>query len=132
MDVVAAFLQSEVEEDVFVRQAPGYEILDTETGRPLVMKLKKSIYGLRQSPRKWGTTFAKGIAEIGFIALKSDPCMYMYGSGPTHAILCMHVDDCTLAGKTPSVVKHLKEQLANKFKMTDGGPAILLLGMKIS
>ena len=132
MDVVTAFLQSQVEEDVFVRQAKGYEIVDEITGRPLVMKLKKSLYGLRQSPRNWGTAFAKGIAEIGFVALRSDPCMYVYGSGPTHTILCVYVDDCTLAGKTPSVVKDLKEQLSNKFRMTDGGPAELLLGMEIS
>ena len=132
MDVVTAFLQSQVEEDVYVRQAKGYEILDEDTGLPMVMKLKKSLYGLRQSPRNWGNAFAKGIAEIGFVATRSDPCMYVYGSGPTHTILCVYVDDCTLAGKTPSVVQDLKKQLSDKFRMTDGGPATLLLGMEIS
>ena len=44
----------------------------------------------------------------------------------------MYVDDCTLAGKTPSVVEDLKNQLSNKFRMTDGGPGTLLLGMEIS
>lgn len=47
-------------------------------------------------------------------------------------ILCVYVDDCTLAGKTPSVLQDLKEQLSNKFRMTDGRPAELLLGMEIS
>ena len=115
-----------------MRQAKGYEILDEKTGKPLVMKLRKSLYGLRQSPRNWGNAFAKGIADIGFVALKSDPCMYVYGSGPTHAILCVYVDDCTIAGKTRSVVQDLKDKLASKFKMTDGGPAKLLLGMQIA
>ena len=60
-------------------------------------------------------------------------CKYVYGSGPTYALLlCVDVDDCTLAGKTPSVVEDLKNQLSNKFRMTDGGPATLLLGMEIS
>ena len=49
-----------------------------------------------------------------------------------YALLCVYVDDCTLAGKTPSVVEDLKNQLSsNKFRMTDGGPATLLLGMEI-
>ena len=113
---------------MFARQQ-DYVIKDETTGIPLVMKLKKSLYGLRQSPRNFGNTFPKGIKEIGFVALRSDPCMYVYGSGPTYALLCVYVDDCTLAGKTPSVVEDLKNQLSNKFRMTDGGPATLLLGM---
>ena len=132
MDVVTAFLQSKMEEEVYVRQAKGYEIMDQETGLPLVMKLKKSLYGLKQSPRNWGNAFANGIREIGFRPLRSDPCLYYYGSGDTYAILGVYVDDCSLAGKTPSVVKDLKKQLSNKFRMTDGGPATLLLGMEIS
>ena len=51
MDVVTAFLQTKVEEEAYVRQATGYVIKDETTGVPLVMKLKKSLYGLRQSPR---------------------------------------------------------------------------------
>ena len=121
-----------MEEEVFVKQAKGYEILDEHTGLPLVMKLKKSLYGLRQSPRNFGNTFAEGIKGIVFTPLLSDPCLYVYGSGPTYAMLCVYVDDCTIAGKTPSVVKDLKKKLSDKFRTTDGGPATRLLGMEIS
>ena len=51
LDVQVTFLNADVEEDVFVKMAPGYEIND-EIGVPLVMKLKKSLYGLQQSPTK--------------------------------------------------------------------------------
>ncbi|CAB1119606.1 unnamed protein product [Ectocarpus sp. CCAP 1310/34] len=132
MGVVTAFLQSNVEAEVYVRQAKGYEIMDEVTGLPLVMKLKKSLYGLKQSPRNFGNAVAKGIKDIGFTALLSDPCVCVYGAGPTYAILCVYVDNCTLAGTTPSVVQDMKKQLSNKFKMTDGGPAELLLGMEIA
>ena len=53
LDVVTAFLQSRMTEDVYVKQAPGFEIIEHGTGKPLVMRLKKSLYGLRQSPRNW-------------------------------------------------------------------------------
>ena len=46
LDVQTAFLNVDVEEDVFVKMAPGYET-NEEAGVPLVMKLKKSLYGLR-------------------------------------------------------------------------------------
>ena len=93
MDVVPALLPGKVEEEVYVRQATGSTIKDDTTGVPVVMKLKKSLYGLRQSPRNFGNTFAKGIKVIGVAALRSDPCM----------------DDGTLAGKTPSVVEDSEE-----------------------
>ena len=51
LDVQAKCLNADVEEDVFVKMAPGYET-NNEIGVPLVMKLKKSLYGLRQSPTK--------------------------------------------------------------------------------
>lgn len=72
----------------------GCEIKDEPTGLPLVMKLKKSLYGPRQGPRDCGNTFAKGFKEIRFIAL-----------GATHAYICavldrqrhccVYVDGCT-------------------------------------
>ncbi|CAB1119561.1 unnamed protein product [Ectocarpus sp. CCAP 1310/34] len=67
MKVVTAFLQSNVEGEVYVRQAKRYEITDEVTGLPLVMELKKSSYGLKQSPRNFGNAFAKRIEEIGLL-----------------------------------------------------------------
>ena len=69
LDVQTAFLNADVEEDVFVKMAPGYEIND-EAGVPLVMKLKKSLYGLRQSPKNWFSTLDVELAVIGFRPLK--------------------------------------------------------------
>eukprot|EP00903_Cladosiphon_okamuranus_P022099 g20321.t1 len=58
MDVKTAFLNAPVEEDVWVYQAPGFEENDPVTGKTQVLKLRKSLYGLRQSPRIWKATFA--------------------------------------------------------------------------
>ena len=49
LGVQTLLLDADVDGDVFVKMAPGYEIVDI-SGVPLVMKLKKSLYGLRQSP----------------------------------------------------------------------------------
>ena len=50
LDVQTAFLNADVEEEVFVKMDPGYE-RSNGSEVPLVVKLKKSLYGLRQSPK---------------------------------------------------------------------------------
>ena len=50
LDVQRAFLKADVEEEVYLKMAPGYETCD-KSGVPLVIKLKKGLYGLRQSPK---------------------------------------------------------------------------------
>ena len=55
LDVQTAFLQSEMKEEVYVKQPVGFEKLDLN-GQPFVCKLKKSLCGLKQSPRNWHGT----------------------------------------------------------------------------
>ena len=74
LDVQTAFLNADVEEDVFVKMAPSYETND-EAGFPLVMKLGKSLNGPRQSPKNWFSTIDVELAVIGFRTLKSDSCV---------------------------------------------------------
>ncbi|CAM9766892.1 unnamed protein product, partial [Sphacelaria rigidula] len=50
---------------------------DPATGFPLVMKRRRSMYGLRQSPQTWQVTMDKYPGRIEFVALKSDPCVYI-------------------------------------------------------
>ena len=63
LDVQTAFLNAGVEEDVLVKMVPGYETND-EAGVPLVMKLKKNLYGLRQSPKYWFGTMDVKLAVM--------------------------------------------------------------------
>ena len=51
LEVQTAFLNADVGGEVCVKIVPGYE-RSNESGVPLVMKLKKILYGLRQSPKK--------------------------------------------------------------------------------
>ena len=131
LDVKTAFLNAPVDEDVWVYQAPGFEDNHPVTGKPQVLKLRKSLYGLRQSPRNWNNTFACAIESIGFKSIYSDPCVYVYGSGKEYVVLSIYVDDVLLLGVDPSVVKNIREQLMNKFSMTNLGSASLVLGMEI-
>ena len=81
LDVKSAFLQSKIDEEVFVKQAPGYGKLEAATGIPMVMKLEQAVYGLRTASRVWHHTLDKALKTIGFTSTKSDPCLYMYEMG---------------------------------------------------
>ena len=52
MDVSTAFLYADIQEEVFVEQAPGFVVKDKDRGE-LVMQLEKSLYGLAQRPGNW-------------------------------------------------------------------------------
>lgn len=61
MDVATAFLYGDLEEEVYMSILPGYclpvEFADYNSSIPLVCKLIKLLYGLKQSPRKWFIKF---------------------------------------------------------------------------
>ena len=81
LDVKSAFLHSKIDEEVFVKQDPGYGILEAATGIPMVMKLKQAVYGLRTASRVWHLALDKALKTIGFTSTKNDPCLHIYEMG---------------------------------------------------
>ena len=130
-DVQTAFLNAEVQEEVNVRTPPGYESPDATTGRPNVMKLKKSLYGLRRSPHNWFNTIDDSLRDMGFTATAPDPCVYIFGSDDNLSILTMYVDNLLLLGGDTPLLKDFKIQLMGRFAMTDKGGVPMVLGMQI-
>jgi len=73
LDVKTAFLQGNLEEDIFMMQPQGYIMLIKEQ---LVCKLKKSHYDLKQALRQWYLKFEKVMVSSGFTRLHVDHCFY--------------------------------------------------------
>ena len=73
MDVTTAFLNGELKEEVYMRQ-PEPEGFAAKGKEDLVCKLKKSIYGLKQSPRCWNSALDNYLKELGFSQVSGDPC----------------------------------------------------------
>ena len=78
MDVKTAFLNRELEEEVYMKQLEGFSSSD---GDHLVCKLKKSIYGLKQVSLQWYLKFHKTISSFGFEENIMDQCIYQKVSG---------------------------------------------------
>ena len=131
MDVQTAFLNGVLSETVYTFQAPGFEKIDSKTGRKLIWKLRRSLYGLRQSPSVWNATIDKDLRAKGFTPTASDPCVYTKGSGSSYCMLTLFVDDILLTGPSLDVLQQARDDLQQSFAIADLGDATQILGIEI-
>ncbi|RVW46520.1 Retrovirus-related Pol polyprotein from transposon RE1 [Vitis vinifera] len=129
-DIKNAFLNGELEEEVFMMLPPGFCKEEEETR---VCKLKKSLYGLKQSPRAWFDRFAKVIKNQGYQQGQSDHTMFFKQSNDGRmTILIVYVDDIILTGDDTGEVERLKKVLATEFEVKDLGQMRYFLGMEVA
>ncbi len=127
MDVVTAFLNGVLEEEIYMQQPEGYEVPGKEDH---VCQLKKSIYGLKQSPRCWNKAFKEYLVSVGFRQSDADPCVFIH-LGDNFAIVAAYVDDLILLTKNSDEMTELKKMLESCFKMKDMGELHYCLGVSI-
>lgn len=129
LDVKTAFLHGELEEQIYMQQPEGF----AEKGKEhMVCLLKKSLYGLKQSPRQWYKRFNAFITTQGFNRSKYDVCVYFKKIVDNSWVyLLLYVDDMLIAAKDIDEIKRLKVRLGKEFEMKDLGAAKKILGMEI-
>ena len=128
MDVKTAFLNGDLDEEVYMEQPTGF----VEAGKEdLVCKLNKSIYGLKQASRQWYLKFDKIITQNGFKENTVDRCIYLRVSGSSYIFLVLYVDDILLASNDPNLLIETKHMLSTHFDMKDLCEASYVLGIKI-
>lgn len=111
-DVITAFLNGELEEDVFMQQPTGF---DDNSGR--VCKLQKSLYGLKQASRCWNQRFKSFIERFGFIACESDACVFVSHTNGNILILAVYVDDGFVVGTDKGSIEMVMEHLQREFEI---------------
>ena len=128
IDIKNAFIQGDVEEQIFMRQPDGY---DDSTGRVCI--LNKSLYGLKQAPRVWNKTLTAFILFLGFVQCRSDGALFMLYTPELGFILILcYVDDIQIASKKLSSVQHIKKAILEKFPGKDTGESRYFLQMTIT
>ena len=128
MDVKTAFLNGDLEEEVYMDQPQGFETTGKES---LVCKWKKSIYGLKQTSRQWYSKFNNTILSYGFVENTIDTCIYMKVTGSQFVILVLYVDDILLAANDKGMLRDVKAFLSKNFEMKDMGEASYVIGIEI-
>lgn len=128
MDVHNAFLHGDLEEEVYMRPPPGF----TTPGDKRVCRLRKSIYGLKQSPRCWFAKLADSLLKYGFKQSRSDYSLFMFHHGGISVQILVYVDDLMITGNSPSAIQEFKDYLSTCFHMKDLGQAKYFLGLEIA
>jgi hypothetical protein len=132
LDVPTAFLNADLEEDVFMQLPEGYR--DGKEG--VVLRLKKSLYGLKQAPRNWSMRLKKFIIDIlGYSSTVSDPCLFWKRSKTGRLMmLFVFVDDIQSSFHRDDRAEwnQSKLQLVAEFNTKEMGTSSWMLGMRIT
>ncbi len=86
-----------------------------------VLKLKKSLYGLKQSPLNFNNTINEFIESMSFKCCVSNRCLYVRWNGRDVMLLVLHVDDIVVAGSDFAEVEMVKTDFKKRFEMKDLG-----------
>jgi hypothetical protein len=87
----------------------------------LVVRLAGTIYGLKQSSRKWYKKLTGNLGKLGIHPLHSDHTVYRVVRGNRFAIMAIHIDDSTLTGNSPELIDEIQQEITCMFKITKLG-----------
>ncbi|KAF2892445.1 hypothetical protein ILUMI_13730 [Ignelater luminosus] len=122
MDVVSAFLNSDIKKKVYIE----FKIANK------VGPLQRSIYGLKRSPRCWNEELHKTLQANAFDRSKHDYCLYIKSAVNFKIYILVFVDDLIVVGTDLSCVNATKKFLSEKFKMKDPGIISNYLGIAVN
>ncbi|KAH9680958.1 retrovirus-related pol polyprotein from transposon RE1 [Citrus sinensis] len=118
-DVKNAFLHGDLQEEVYMELPPGCKM--QAEGSKQVCKLRKSLYGLKQSPRAWFGRFTSSMKVFGYQQSNSDHTLFLKYNREKIIVLIVYVDDMIVIGNDPEEKAALQDHLAQEFEMKDLG-----------
>jgi len=117
-DVKTAFLNGDLQEEIYMKHPPGFE-----TGHPeKLCLLKKTLYGLKQAPRSWNAKLSTTLQACSLQQSSSDPCVYFGKIHNEFVYLVIHVDDGLLFSRSSSSIQQILNQLSQQFTITVSEP----------
>ncbi|GJW88702.1 retrovirus-related pol polyprotein from transposon TNT 1-94 [Tanacetum coccineum] len=129
MDVKTAFLNGDLQEEVFVSQPEGFEDQENPTH---VYRLKKALYGLKQAPRAWYDTLSKFLLANNFFKGVVDPTLFTRKSGKHILLVQIYVDDIIFASTDHNACNKFSNEMSSKFQMSMMGQMSFFLGLQVS
>ena len=130
LDIKNAFLHGDLAEEVYMEQPPGF-VAQGESG--LVCRLRRSLYGLKQSPRAWFGRFSSVVQEFGMLRSTADHSVFYHHNSSGQCIyLVVYVDDIVITGSDQDGIQKLKQHLFTHFQTKDLGKLKYFLGIEIA
>lgn len=125
LDIETAYLNGVLEEDVYMEPPAG---MRADGSR--VCKLRRSIYGLKQSGAVWHRTISAALSDMHFEACRSDACLFVRRT-QSPVFLALYVDDIIVSSRSSAASNEVKAQLAARFSIKDMGGVRMLLGIRV-
>ncbi|GKV28220.1 hypothetical protein SLEP1_g37301 [Rubroshorea leprosula] len=127
MDVKNAFLDGDLEEEVYMKPPPGLHHPPNKGCR-----LRRALYGLKQSLQAWYAKFSATVSEFGFTSSPHDTALFIRKTARGMVFLLLYVDDMIITGDDVAGVEELKQSLSQKFEMKDLGVLSYFLGLEVT
>lgn len=133
LDISNAFLNGDLDEEIYMTLPPGYTPKNGETLPPnAVCKLQKSLYGLKQASRQWFLKLSGTLLQLGFTKSNSDHSLFIRNVHGIYTAVLVYVDDIIIASNNDEDVTQLKIDLNDAFKLRDLGILKYFLGLEIA
>jgi transposase InsO family protein len=129
LDAPKAFVQADIDTDIYMSFPQGFK--HKKAG--YCLKLKKSLYGLKQASRLFNELVTDFLLSIGFIQCMSDTCLfYFFTDDGSICIICVYVDDLLLCSTTEAMGDIITRKLEERFNVKDLGAFSHILGMEVT
>jgi histone deacetylase 1/2 len=128
LDVKNAFLHGVLEEEVYMKQPPGFEHPDTPHH---VCRLDKALYGLKQAPRAWYSRLSAKLQDLGFLPSKADTSLFLYNKSGVTIFVLIYVDDIIVTSSSDHAIAALLKDLNAHFAIKDLGALHFFLGIEV-
>jgi histone deacetylase 1/2 len=123
LDVKNAFLHGNLEEEVYMKQPPGFEHPHLPHH---ICKLDKALYDLKQAPRAWFSKLSSKLLSLGFIASKAGISLFIYNKSGIHIFVLIYIDDIIVTSSSDQAISALLQDLSADFALKDLGVTLLL------
>ena len=128
MDVKSAFLNGELQEEVYVEQPPGF--INPSLSN-YVYRLDKALYGLKQAPRAWYETLTSFLIENGFTRGRVDTTLFLRKHKDRVLLVQIYVDDIIFGSTDEKLCKRFSKLMQSKFEMSMMGELNFFLGLQV-
>lgn len=124
-DVKTAFLNGVLEQEIYMKTPQGFENSEK------VLKLNKSLYGLKQAARVWNQAIHDCLLNLKFLQSSSDSCLYINESYKVPCYLIIHVDDMLMASKDIKIIDELSRKISMIFELKCLGEVKQFIGINV-
>jgi hypothetical protein len=129
LDIYGAFITAEIDEPVYVSLPKGLPI---KHGTKRVWKLKKTLYGLKRSPKAFYDSLSAHLLLKGYVRSHNDPCLFYRRTSTNELIMfCIHVDDFAIAASHQHLIGQLCDDLKERYVITESDTLESFLGIRI-